>query len=124
VAWIEDNRSLMVAPAGCGKENYDWLLKNVYLVPHTFDEVLTILELEDNRVVTFQTLEVRKTSFVHVRHLMPKPEHLTRQARDKHRESKAKARFCRRRATAASQQSSQRRRRPSIAPASTGQSIT
>ena len=64
VAWIEDNRSLMLAPAGCGKENYDWLLKNVYLVPHTFDEVLTILELEDNRVVTFQTLEVRKTSFL------------------------------------------------------------
>ena len=31
----------------------------MYLVPHTFDEVLTILELEDNRVVTFQTLEAR-----------------------------------------------------------------
>ena len=32
----------------------------MYLVPHTFDEVLTILELEDNRVVTFQTLEANR----------------------------------------------------------------
>lgn len=39
VEWIETNKPQMKAAAGCGKENYDWLLKQVYYVPHTFDEV-------------------------------------------------------------------------------------
>jgi hypothetical protein len=60
IGWIEGQKPRMEAMAGCGKENYDWLLKNVYYVPHTFDEALTILELEDNRVVTFQMLEANR----------------------------------------------------------------
>jgi len=55
--WIKSNQSKMTAPAGVGKENYNWLLKNVYLFPYTWKEVRTIVELEDNRVITFQRLE-------------------------------------------------------------------
>ncbi len=55
--WLETNRHLMTAPAGVGKDNYNWLLKNVYLFPYTWDDVRTIVELEDNRVITFQRLE-------------------------------------------------------------------
>ncbi len=47
--WLEENRDRMTAPAGVGKENYNWLLKNVYLFPYTWDEVRTIVKLEDNR---------------------------------------------------------------------------
>ena len=54
--WLEDNRHLMTAPAGVGKDNYNWLLKNVYLFPYDWDDVRTIVELEDNRVITFQRL--------------------------------------------------------------------
>ncbi|HJO02709.1 MAG TPA: DUF885 family protein [Acidobacteriota bacterium] len=55
--WLEQNRSRMTAPAGVGVESYDWLMKNVYLFPYTWDEIRTIVELEDNRVITFQRLE-------------------------------------------------------------------
>ena len=55
--WLEEIRYRMTAPAGVGKENYNWLLENVYLFPYTWDEIRTIVELEDNRVITFQRLE-------------------------------------------------------------------
>jgi len=57
VNWIEANKHKMTAPAGVGKENYNWLLKNVYLFPYTWEEIRTIVELEDNRVITFMKLE-------------------------------------------------------------------
>jgi type 1 glutamine amidotransferase len=57
LSWLKENQSRMTASAGVGKENYNWLLKNVYLFPYTWDDVRTIVELEDNRVRTFQRLE-------------------------------------------------------------------
>ena len=55
--WILDNEHLMTGSPGVGKENYNWLLRNVYLFPYTWDDIRTIVELEDNRVITFQRLE-------------------------------------------------------------------
>ena len=43
--------------AGVGRENYNWLLEHVYLIPYSIDELRLMVELEDNRVVTFQRLE-------------------------------------------------------------------
>ena len=60
LAWLESNADRMVAPAGVGRENYDWLLKNVYLFPYSWDQLSTIVELEDNRVITFQQLEANR----------------------------------------------------------------
>lgn len=57
LSWLRENRSRMTAPAGVGIENYNWLMKNVYLFPYSWEEIRTIVELEDNRVVTFQKLE-------------------------------------------------------------------
>ena len=56
-SWLKENRSRMTASAGVGIENYNWLMKNVYLFPYTWEEILMIVELEDNRVITFQKLE-------------------------------------------------------------------
>jgi hypothetical protein len=67
--WIRKNQSSMTASAGVGKENYNWLLKNVYLFPYTWEDCRRIVELEDSRVVTFQKLEENRN-----RHL-PMPEH-------------------------------------------------
>ncbi len=58
--WLEKNKSSMTALAGVGKENYNWLMKNVYLFPYSWDEIKTIVELEDNRVITFQRLHENK----------------------------------------------------------------
>lgn len=60
LAWLESNSDRMTAPAGVGRENYDWLLKNVYLFPYSWDQLSTIVELEDNRVITFQRLEANR----------------------------------------------------------------
>ncbi len=57
LTWLRENRSGMTASAGVGIENYNWLMKNVYLFPYTWEEIRTIVELEDNRVVTFLKLE-------------------------------------------------------------------
>ena len=67
--WIRENQDKMTASAGVGKENYNWLLKNVYLFPYTWEDCRRIVELEDNRVITFQKLEENRN-----RHL-PMPEH-------------------------------------------------
>ena len=64
VRWIEKNKNKMVAKVGVGKENYNWLLKNVYLFPYTWDDVRTIVELEDNRVISFQRLEQNRNRHV------------------------------------------------------------
>ncbi len=55
--WLEQNLGAMTAPASVGVANYDWLMKNVYLFPYTWEEVRTLVHLEDNRVITFQKLE-------------------------------------------------------------------
>ncbi len=55
--WLEENKRQMTAKAGVGKENYSWLMKNVYLFPYSWDQIRMIVELEDNRVRTFQRLE-------------------------------------------------------------------
>ena len=60
LAWMEANADRMIAPAGVGRESYDWLLKNVYLFPYSWNELSTIVELEDNRVRTFQRLEANR----------------------------------------------------------------
>ncbi len=58
--WIKENQPRMTARAGVGKENYSWLMKNVYLFPYTWDEIRLMVELEDNRVRTFQRLEANR----------------------------------------------------------------
>lgn len=56
-AWLEQNLGRMTAPAGIGIENYNWWLKNVHLVPYTWEECRNIVEHEYDRIVTFLKLE-------------------------------------------------------------------
>ncbi len=55
--WLEENKHKMTAPAGVGKENYNWWLKNVHLFPYTWEQCRDIVAHEDNRVITFLKLE-------------------------------------------------------------------
>ena len=64
LSWLRANQSQMTVAAGVGRENYNWLLKNVYLFPYTWDELRTIVELEDNRVIAFQRLEENRNKDV------------------------------------------------------------
>jgi hypothetical protein len=55
--WLKDNESSMTAPAGVGKENYNWWMKNVQLVPYTWDQLYDIIMREDDRLLTTVALE-------------------------------------------------------------------
>jgi hypothetical protein len=55
--WMRTNREAMTEIAGVGLDNYNWMLKNVYLFPYTWEESRTIVHLEDNRVLAFLKLE-------------------------------------------------------------------
>jgi hypothetical protein len=46
VAWLEAEAPNKKGPSGIGKENYTWLLQNVYLVPMTWEDEVMLLERE------------------------------------------------------------------------------
>jgi hypothetical protein len=58
--WLTKNKTQMKAPAGIGKENYNWWMRNVHLIPYTWDEFFTMIETDYNRAVTFLKLEEHK----------------------------------------------------------------
>jgi hypothetical protein len=55
--WLEQNKHTMTAPAGVGKNNYSWWMRNVQLMPWGWDESNAIIQREYDRVITFLKLE-------------------------------------------------------------------
>ena len=56
-AWLEKEAVSKTGPSGVGVENYDWYLKNVMLVPHTWRDLVTIMERELARAHSSLALE-------------------------------------------------------------------
>jgi hypothetical protein len=56
-AWIEEKQSVMTAPSGIGIENYNWYMKNVHLVPWTWEEQRVIVQRELDRALACLRLE-------------------------------------------------------------------
>lgn len=57
ISWLESEAPSKTEPSGVGKENYNWYLKNVYLLPHTWDEEVTIMQSEMARANATLALE-------------------------------------------------------------------
>lgn len=55
--WLQDNRNRMTGKAGVGRENFDWYLKHVKLLPYTADEIVVLGERELNRLWSVYALE-------------------------------------------------------------------
>ena len=55
--WLYENKHTMTSPAGVGKENYSWWMKNVQLSPWGWDESSEIIQREYDRIITFLKLE-------------------------------------------------------------------
>ena len=55
--WLEENKQEMIAPAGVGKDNYSWWMRNVQLSPWGWEENDAIIQREYDRVITFLKLE-------------------------------------------------------------------
>ena len=57
VAWLDAEAPSKTGPSGIGKENYDWLLKNVYLLPMTWESEVDLLRRELARAHASLALE-------------------------------------------------------------------
>jgi hypothetical protein len=55
--WLVANRSEMTAPAGVGKENFDWYLKHVKLMPYDTGQIVTLGLRELDRLWGTHALE-------------------------------------------------------------------
>jgi len=58
--WLVANRDQMTAPAGIGKDNYSWWMRNVQLSPWGWEESNAIIQREYDRVITFLKLEEQR----------------------------------------------------------------
>jgi hypothetical protein len=56
-AWLESKLPEKRGPSGVGIENYDWYLKNVHLVPYTWQDEVTLHERELGRSLAHLALE-------------------------------------------------------------------
>jgi len=60
VGWLEAQGPSKNAASGIGVENYDWYLKNVQLVPYTWQQEVALMESELARAYSFLALEEEK----------------------------------------------------------------
>ncbi|MFT5370620.1 MAG: hypothetical protein ACI9H8_002327 [Lysobacterales bacterium] len=65
-AWLEQQSPSRNGPSGVGKDNYTWYLRNVHLVPLSWEEEVTLLKRELDRAHARLRLEEH-----HNRHLPP-----------------------------------------------------
>jgi uncharacterized protein (DUF885 family) len=55
--WLDEEAPGKKGPSGVGKENYDWYMKNVHLVPYTWEQQATLLRRELERARASLALE-------------------------------------------------------------------
>jgi hypothetical protein len=60
--WLDAQAPSKRAPSGVGVENYNWYLKNVQLVPYTWQDEVTIMQRELARAHAFLALEERRNA--------------------------------------------------------------
>ncbi len=56
-AWLEEQLSTKNGPSGVGVENYTWYLRNVHLVPYSWEDELRLMERELARSIAHMKLE-------------------------------------------------------------------
>lgn len=57
IEWLEAQAPSKTGPSGIGKDNYTWQLRNVHLVPLTWEEEVVLLQRELDRAVANLVLE-------------------------------------------------------------------
>ena len=58
--WLETQSSSKTGTSGVGKENYTWNLKNVHLIPYSWEEQVLLLQRELARSHTALRLEEQR----------------------------------------------------------------
>jgi hypothetical protein len=57
ISWLEQQSPSKTGPSGIGKENYTWQLRNVHLVPLSWEEEVQLLQRELDRALSMLALE-------------------------------------------------------------------
>ncbi|MGB7451136.1 MAG: DUF885 family protein [Lysobacterales bacterium] len=57
IEWLEAQSPSKTGPSGIGKDNYTWQLRNVHLVPLSWEEEVALLQRELDRAVSMLVLE-------------------------------------------------------------------
>ncbi len=57
VSWLEQQSASKTGPSGIGKDNYTWQLRNVHLVPLSWEQEVELLQRELDRALSMLVLE-------------------------------------------------------------------
>ena len=82
VAWLDAQAPSKSGPSGIGKENYNWLLKNVYLVPMTWDQEVDLLKRELARAHASLKLEEARNAGLPELPVIQSPEEYQRRGNE------------------------------------------
>ena len=82
VEWLEAEAPKKNGPSGIGKENYSWNLKNVHLVPMTWDEEVDLLKRELARAHASLKLEEARNAGLPALPVIETPEEYQRRGNE------------------------------------------
>jgi len=81
-AWLESKLPEKRGPSGVGVANYDWQLRNVHLVPHTWQDEVTLMQRELGRALAHLALEEGKNRALPPLEPIATPEEWQRRLQD------------------------------------------
>ena len=82
VAWLEKQAPAKTGPSGVGKENYTWSLRNVHLIPLTWEEEVDLLKRELARAHASLRLEEQRNRGLPQLPVISSPEEYQRRANE------------------------------------------
>ena len=82
VAWLEEQAPSKTGPSGIGKENYNWALRNVHLIPMTWDDEVRLLRRELDRAHASLHLEEQRNRNLPSLTAIATPEEYARRANE------------------------------------------
>jgi hypothetical protein len=80
VTWLEEQAPSKTGPSGIGKENYTWLLRNVHLIPMTWEDEVRLLRRELDRAHASLRLEEQRNRDLPPLAAIATPEEFARRA--------------------------------------------
>ena len=82
VAWLEKEAPSKTGPSGIGRENYTWSLRNVHLVPLSWEEEVSLLQRELARAHTSLRLEEQRNRSLPPMPVISSPEEFQRRGNE------------------------------------------
>jgi hypothetical protein len=82
VQWLEQQAPSKTGPSGIGKENYTWSLRNVHLVPLSWEEEVTLLKRELARAHAQLKLEEHRNRRLPPMRVIASPEEYEKRAQE------------------------------------------